>query len=193
MGGCNFDNIQYLTLQGTKTSQREKLCISKEKLSKSSEFWYLEPGYSPSIADIVEAMKTLTKERHNHSESRTTVKVSRRMQKVEFYLSNEGSGLVFFSTDLGHLFGNNVGNGFRVILRGRGPHKQEVAYDIVRIHSLMIYMDLIEYDIVGDTKAPLLHCCLFISKLKAGDIITTGRYINYQTFSNLQFGLLLKK
>ena len=29
-----------------------------------------------------------------------TVKVSRRTQKVEIYLANEGSGLAFFITDL---------------------------------------------------------------------------------------------
>ena len=56
----------------------------------------------------------------------------------------------------------------------------------------MIYSDLVEYSIVGDTKAPLLRCFPFISKLKGGDIITTGQYMNYQTFSNLQFRPLLK-
>ena len=83
------------------------------------------------------------------------------MQKVEIYLANEGSGLAFFITDLGHIFGSNVGNEFGVMLRGEGPHKQESDYDIVCIHSLMIYTDLIEYNIVGDTKAPLMRCFLF--------------------------------
>ena len=114
------------------------------------------------------------------------------MQRVEIYLANEGSGLEFFVTDLGHIFGTNVRSEFRVMLRWKGPQKPEFAYDIVRIHSLMIYTELIEYNISGDTKAPLLRCFLFISKLKAGDIITTGQYVNYQTFSNLQFRLLLK-
>ena len=118
------------------------------------------------------------------------IKVSRRSQKVS--LASEGSGLAFFSTDLGHILGSNVGNEIRVKLRGKGPHKPEFAYDIVRIHSLMIYTDLIEYNIVGDTKAPLLRCFLFLSKLKAGDIITTGQYMNYQTFSNPQLRTLLK-
>ena len=71
--------------------------------------------------------------------------------------------------------------------------KPEFAYDIVRIHSLMLYTDLVEYNIVGDTKAPLLRCFHFISKLKSGDIINTGQYMNCQTFSNLQIGPLLKK
>ena len=163
-----------------------------KKLSKSSDFYYLEPGLYPSITDIIEAMNILIQDRHNHSENCIKVKVSRRTQKVRIYLANEGSGLAFFSTDLGHFFGNNVGNEFRVKLRREGPHKPAFAYDIVRIHSVMIYSDLIEYNIVGDTKTPLLRCFPFISKLKSGDIITTGQYMNYQTFSNLQFRPMLK-
>ena len=56
----------------------------------------------------------------------------------------------------------------------------------------MIYSDLVEYSIVGDTKATLLRCFPFISKLKGGDIKTTGHYMNHQTFSNLQFRPLVK-
>ena len=78
------------------------------------------------------------------------------------------------------------------MLRGKGPHKPEFAYNIVRIHSLIIYTDLMEYNMVGDTKSPMLRCFPFISKLKAGDIVTTGQYMNYQTFSDLQFTPLLK-
>ena len=72
------------------------------------------------------------------------------------------------------------------MLRGKGPHKPEFAYDIVRIHTLMMYANPIEYNIVGDTKVQLLRCFPFISKLKSGDIITTGQYMSYQTFSNMQ-------
>ena len=56
----------------------------------------------------------------------------------------------------------------------------------------MIYRDLVEYNIVGDTKAPLLRCFPFISKLRGGDNIATGQYINHQTYSNLQFRPLLE-
>ena len=78
------------------------------------------------------------------------------------------------------------------MLRVKGPHKPEFAHDIVRIHSLMIYTDLIEYNTVGDTKTPLLRCFLYIPKLKSGDIATTGQYMKYQTISNLQFRRILK-
>ena len=56
----------------------------------------------------------------------------------------------------------------------------------------MIYTDLIEYNAVGDTKAPLLRCFPFISNVKSADNLPTVQYMNYQTFSNLQFRPLLK-
>ena len=88
-----------------------------KKLSKSSEFYYLEPGLYPSITDIVEAMNILIQERYNHSENCIKVKVTRRTQKVEIYLANEGSDLSFLSTDLGHIFGSNFVNEFGEMLR----------------------------------------------------------------------------
>ena len=185
-----ISEISYPSMYQTVTEG--KFMFFDKKLSKSSEFHYLEPGLYPSVTDIIEAMNILIQERHNQSENCIKVKVSRRTQKVEIYLANEGSSLAFFSTDLGHIFGSHAGNDFGVMLRGKGPHKPEFAYDLVRIHSLMSYTDLIEYNIVGDTKAPLLRCFPYITKLKSGDIITTGQYMNYQTFSNLQFRPLLK-
>ena len=163
-----------------------------ETFSQSTTTYNLEPGLYTSITDIVEAMNMLIQERDNHNETCITVKVSRRTQKVVIMLANDISGLAFCSTDLGHIFGNNVGNEFGVLMIGKGPHEPEFAYDIVRIHSLMIYSNLVEYSSVGDTKTPLLRCFPFISKLKGGDLITTGQYMNYQTFSNLEFRPLLK-
>ena len=107
-------------------------------------------------------------------------------------LANDTSGLAFCSTDLGQIFGNNVGNEIGVLLIGKGTHEPEFAYNIVRIHSLTIYSNIVGYNIVGDTNAPLLRCFAFISKLKGGYIITTGQHMNYQTFSNLQFRPLVK-
>ena len=194
IGGCIFRNICKLWYPSMYQNVTEaKFMFFDKKLSKSSEFYYLEPCLYTSITDIVKAMNILFQERQNHSENCIKVKVSRKTQKVEMYLANEASVLAFFSTDLGHIFESHVGIEFGVMLRGKGPHKPEFAYNIVRILSLMVYTDLIEYNIVGDTKAPLLRCFPFISKLKSGNIMTTGQYMNYQTFSNLQFRPLLKK
>ena len=79
------------------------------------------------------------------------------------------------------------------MLKGERPHKPEFVYEIIRTHSLILLKDLIEYNIVGETKTPLLCYFLFIWKLKLGDIITTGQNMNYQTFSNLQIRSLLEK
>ena len=102
-----------------------------EKCSKSTSTYNLEPGLYTSITDIVEAMNRLIQERNNHNETCITVKVSRRTQKVVIMLANDSSGLAFCSTDLGHIFGNIVGNEFGVLMTGKGPHEPELAYDIV--------------------------------------------------------------
>ena len=169
-----------------------KVKFFDEKLSKSTSTYNLEPGLYTSITDFVEAMNRLIQERNNHSETCITVKVSRRTQKVVIKLANDTSGPAFCNTDLGHIFDNNVGNEFGVLLIGKGPHEPDFAYNIVRVHSLMIHSDVAEYNLVGDTKVPWLRCFPFNSKLRGGDIITTGQYMNYQTFSNLQFRPLLK-
>ena len=140
MGGCSFRNILHINVP---KCYGGKIFVFWQKNPKLSEIYYLEPGLYTFLTDIVEAMNILIQERHNHSENCMKVKVSRRTQKVEIYLANEASGLAFFSTDLGHIFGSNVGNEFGVMLRGKGPHQPQFAYDIVRIHALMIYTDLI--------------------------------------------------
>ena len=137
-------------------------------------------------------MHTLIQERNNHKETCITVKVSRRTHKVVTVLATDTSGLAFCSTDLGHFFDNNVANELGILMIANGPHQREFAYDIVRIHLLTIYSNLVVNNIVGETKTPLLRCFPFISMLKGGNITTTGQYMHYQTFSNLQFRPVLK-
>ena len=108
------------------------------------------------------------------------------------YLAKKEWSPAIFSTDLGHILGGDVRNDLGILMCGNGSHEPTFAYDIVRIHSLMIHTDIVEYNFVGDTKAPLLRCFSFKSKLKPGDIKTTGQYMNFQTFSNLQLRRLLK-
>ena len=95
-----------------------KFIFFDEKLSKSTSTYSFEPGLYTSITDIVEAMNTLIQERNNHNETCITVNVSRRSQKVVIIHAADSSGLAFCSTDLGHKFGNNVGNEFGVLMIG---------------------------------------------------------------------------
>ena len=136
MGGCIFGSILPINVPKGHTRKTDVFLI--KKLLKSSEFHNLEPGIYRPITDIVEAMITPIEESHKHSQSCFAVKVSQRTQKVEIYLANQEACLAFFSKDPEHFFGTNVGKEFGAMLRGKGPRKPEFAYDIVRIHSLMI-------------------------------------------------------
>ena len=98
-----------------------------KKLSRYMSTYSIEPGLYTSITDIVEAMNTLIQERNNHNETCITVKVSRRTQKVVIMLADDSSGLAFCSTDLGHIFGNNVGNEFAVLMIEKRPHEPDFA------------------------------------------------------------------
>ena len=137
-------------------------------------------------------MNTLIQERNNHRDTCITIKVSRVTRKVKEYLANEESSLPIFTTDSGHVFGGDVRNDLGILMCGKGLHEPTFAYDIVRIRLLMIYTDIVEYNICGDTKEFLLRCFPLIANLKSGDIITAGQCMNYQTFSNFQFRRLLR-
>ena len=100
-------------------------------------------------------MYTLIQERNNHRDIFITIKVSRITPKIKVFLANEESILAIFSTDLGHIFGGDVRNDFEILMCGKGPHEPTFAYDIVRIHSLMIYTDIVDYNFVGTQK----HLC----------------------------------
>ena len=157
---------------------------------------HVEPGLYPSIVDIVVAMIDKVRKRkgaQKYEYNGIYVSVDKITQKVAIHLPEDQSVFIIQSADLSHNFGCDLEqNQTGVIMKGKGPHYPQYSYDIIRIHSLMIYSDIIEHNIVGDTKTPLLRCIPFISKVKNGDIISTGQYMNYQSFTNLQFKKLLK-
>ena len=157
---------------------------------------HIELGLYPSIVDRVVAMNDKVRKRKGAQKYKykgISASVDKITQKIAIHLPEDQSVFIIQSADLSHIFGCDLKqNQTGVIMKGKGPHYPQYSYDIIRIHSLMIYSDIIEYNIVGDTKTPLLRCIPFISKVKNGDIISTGQYINYQSFTNLQFRKLFK-
>ena len=138
-------------------------------------------------------MNKTTQEREKYERTPIKLKVNRITQRICLSLPNENSLLGVFSTDLCHVFGcEEAVYGMGVFMSGAGPYFPKFPYDIVRIHTLMIYSDIIEYNFVGDTKAALLRRIPFISKIKNGGIISTGQNMNYQNFPKLQFKKILK-
>ena len=99
-------------------------------------------------------MNSLIRKRSNHSTTWIGVKVDHRTQKVAFLLVNDESSLVISSIELGRIFRGDVHNNRKILMLGKGPHETLFPCDIVRIHSLMIYSDIVEYNIVGDKKHP---------------------------------------
>ena len=63
-----------------------KLMFFEEKLSKSSEFYYLEPGFYSSILDIVEAMNNLIKEDTITAKTELQLKFLEERKKVRLTL-----------------------------------------------------------------------------------------------------------
>ena len=104
---------------------------------------------------------------------------------------HERHGFAFFSGNSEHNFESIAGSELGVMLKRRGLHRPNFAYDIFRINCIMTYKELLECKIVGERKYPLLCCFSFMLKLNAG-ILTTGQYMNYPTFSNLQYRQLLE-
>ena len=156
MGGCNFAKI--ITIKVPKCYRdsshvfwRETFKVVRNLLSGTSflPFYY---GYFWS---------------YGHSHSKKT-RSERKLYYSWSVTKNSKSWslpcksrLPFFIRDLGHILGTNLCKEFGVMLRGKGTRKPDFAYLIVRIHSLIIYTDLIKYNIFSDMKAPLLRCYLF--------------------------------
>ena len=143
----------------------------------------------PSIVDIFVAMNNKIRERLSAQAFEYNgiyVSVDKITQKVAGHLFENQSVFIIQSADLSHIFGCDLEqNQTGVRMKGKGPHYPQYSYDIIRIHSLMIYSDNKEYNIVCETKTPLLRCIRFISKVKSGKIVSSGQYMNYQSFTNL--------
>ena len=159
--------------------------ITEEKLfyldeatpyTKPSDYYTFDPGLYPSISDIVNEMKRKMQEHEKYEKTPINFHVNKITQRISLSLPNQNSLLVIFCADLCHVFEcEEAVYGMGVFMSGAGPHFPKFPYDIVRIHTLMIYSDIVECNIVGDTKAALLRCIPFISKVKNRDIISTGQ------------------
>ena len=125
-----FQYRKYPTHLRTKRLQRESSCFLTKnfRIRQISTIWNLVFAFP---LRIILKLRKLSFKKDNRSGSFITVRISRRIQRVDIYLANERSFLAFFSSKLGHIFGSNVGNGFGVMLRGKLPEKPEFAYDIL--------------------------------------------------------------
>ena len=154
---------------------------------KNLDVLEIPTGLYSSIDDILVTMKQVAAEQDPPKQLNMQWTVNTRNQKIEIKLPRPNSALNIISPDIAHILGFPMS----FLLWGEGPHVSTFPVDILRVHSIMVYTDLIEYGIIGDTKAPILRCFPFISRIQ-NDSISTKQFMHYETFSTLQFKKLLK-
>lgn len=151
------------------------------------EVMEIPTGLYTSVQEIFREMKNVVKAKYPGKEMGMNVSIDNRSQRAFISLPKVGSALNIISPDIAHILGFPMS----VLLFGLGPHISHYPVDILRVHSIMVYTDIVEHGVLGDTKAPILRCFPFISRLR-NEAITTLQYMRYQTFSNLQFKRLMK-
>ena len=120
-----------------------KFMFYDEKISKTTEAYYLEPGLYSSITKVVEAMNTIIKEINNHRDTCITIKIGRVTQKIKVCLAIGKPNLAIFSTDTEHIFWGDMRNDLEILMCGKGSPEPTFAYDFVGIHSHTIYTDIV--------------------------------------------------
>ena len=149
---------------------------------------YIAPGLYMSLAEILIEMndalgKIRPKEKVNNTWSLDNVS-----SKVKITLPSENSQFIVASTDLASILGFKS----NFWLYTKGPHISQYPIDILRIHSVMVYTDIVEYSIIGDTKAPILGIFPFNQKVQDGNTFVS-KFMSHTSFQNLHFRKLLKK
>ena len=114
------------------------------------------------------------------------MKVDSFTKKILFEFSHDSAVLNLASLDLANILG------FSSTCLIPGTLKEShLPYDVQRIHTIMVYTNLIEHGIIGDTKAPILRTFPLIPRFK-DNALAINQHMNYQSFPNLQFKKILK-
>ena len=162
------------------------------KRSSLSKFYYLEPVFYFSKTDNIWAMNAFVQEKPSRTKTVSESKSPEEHKNFKFSVGSFLPSVAFSCSDLVWTLESNVVKDFRVLFRSNWHHKPMFAWDNVGIHFLVMYVFPMNFNFVGDPEAPLLLYLPFISKVKRGNFVTSGQYMNFQTFSTLQCRLLQK-
>ena len=93
------------------------------------------------------------------------VLVDKIAQKIATLLPESQSVFKNQIADLSHVFRCDLGQNWTGIqMIGKGPLQPHYPYDIIKLHSLMIYSDLVKYIIVVVTKTLLMRYIFLFSR-----------------------------
>lgn len=154
-------------------------------------------GMYPNVDSLLDTIQTVVPIAFNYSVQDLTGKVT-----LEF---NEFEGLTFESNQIPSILGfdgvqdwNNttvhIGYKQNTIFDVVNKHEGDYPMDITaRTHCAMVYTDIIEYQHVGDAKAPLLRIIDTGRRLKNGSTATVTNYTQIRkSFTVLEYKKLLK-
>ena len=143
-------------------------------------------GLYPNIQSVIIAMQTEITTVLNNAEHGMEISVNEFKKKIEFQFANNGALLNLASNDIANVIGFPS-----PCLIPPAANVAMLPYDIQRIHTVMVYTDIIQHGIIGDTKAPILRCFPLTPRFK-NESLTIHQYMNYQSFDKLQFKKILK-
>ena len=138
----------------------------------------LPTGMYNSLDDIIQKIREASSKIRPKRKMSLKAKVINMSGLVELTLDKD-QALIVDSDDLSSILGiprlQPIPFGHPTKYVGKFP------VDFVRIHSVMVYADIVEYDIVGDTKAPLLRSFPFKHNTHANPTMSST------SFDQLQF------
>lgn len=166
---------------------------TRDELTPWRKYKYkIDAGMYSSLSEIANAMNSKIMVYNNLKIDKNSIPVSftlnPRTYHVNLELFSKFASLTFKSKDLSNILGFQCDTAYT----DEKEHQSLYPVDISRIHSVLVYTDIIEHDIVGDTRAPLLRSFPFINRLRNMEI-SALQPVKRDTFENSQFRKLLKK
>ena len=140
-------------------------------------------GFYPSIHDVV---KVISDEIDDFNNANVYFNVNDLNGKLLFFWESKDSRLNLASPDVAHIMGYS-----NPCVIPPSQKESNLPVDIQRIHTIMIYTDIIEHGIIGNAKAPILRCFPFMPRIRNGDL-EFSHNMNYRAFEQLQFRRVLK-
>jgi hypothetical protein len=126
-----------------------------------------------------------------------TSKYDQLTNRLQIKMLEEGSQLVLSDPDIRAVFGysehmarNEIAKSSLSARKNAGWITGDYAPDLQRLHTALIYTDIIEHQIIGDTLAPLLRLIPLTGKLKNNEISTME---NTQVSRSFNLPLQFKK
>ena len=141
-------------------------------------------GFYRSTSELFDAMKNEARKAEDPPLPLMTVDPFD--QRVQFTWKSSESVLNLASADIANMLGFPS-----PCIVPAAIKKSPLPADLVRMHSIMMYTDIVEHGIIGNAMAPLLRCFPIRQKLR-NNIAEVNQSMEFISFSQLQFRRVLK-